>query len=69
MQISSATNFNHCINVLALLNRKVWLIWGLNYVTKCQSIKKMENFKLFKKELKSLLLIHSFYPVDKFLQI
>jgi len=32
-------------------------------------IKKMENFKLFKKELKSLLLIHSFYPVDKFLQI
>jgi len=31
-----------------------------------ESIKKFDNFKLFKEELKSLLLSHSFYSVDKF---
>jgi len=28
----------------------------------------MDNFKLFQKELKSLLLSHFFYSVDRFLQ-
>jgi len=30
--------------------------------------KKLDNYKLFKKELKSLLLSHFFYSVDGFLQ-
>ena len=33
-----------------------------------ESIKKLDNFKLFEKELKSLLLSHFFYSVDRFLQ-
>jgi len=32
------------------------------------SVKKLDNFKIFKKELKSLLLSHFFYSVDRFLQ-
>jgi hypothetical protein len=32
------------------------------------NVKKLGNFKLLKKELKSLLLSHSLYSVDKFLQ-
>jgi hypothetical protein len=31
-----------------------------------ESIKKFDNFKFFKEELKSLLLSRSFYSVDKF---
>jgi len=31
-----------------------------------QSIKNSDNLKLFKEELKSLLLSHSFYSVDEF---
>ena len=33
-----------------------------------ESIKKLDNFKLFKEKLKSLLLSHSFYSVDQFLK-
>ena len=33
-----------------------------------ESLKKLDNFKLFKKDLKSLLLSHSFYSFDEFMQ-
>jgi len=33
-----------------------------------ESVKKLDNFKIFKKELKSLLLSHFFYLVDRVLQ-
>jgi len=40
-----------------------------NYITKLQKVlKKLDNFKLFKKELKSLLVSHSFCTFDEFLQ-
>jgi len=30
--------------------RKVWFIWGSTYITVPESIKKLDNFKLFKKK-------------------
>jgi len=33
-----------------------------------ENIKKLDKLKLFKKELKSLILSNSFYSVDQFLQ-
>ena len=38
------------------------------YNTMPESIKKLDKSKPFKKELKSLLLSHSFYSIDEFLQ-
>jgi hypothetical protein len=56
-------------SVIQFYIREVWLIWGSNYITQCQKVsKELDNFKLFKKELKSLLLSHFFYSVDRFLQ-
>jgi hypothetical protein len=34
-----------------------------------ERIKKMDDFKLFKKELKSLLFSNSFYTIDEFLKL
>jgi hypothetical protein len=36
------------------------------YIQVPESIKKFDNFKLLKEELKSFLLSHSFYSVDVF---
>jgi hypothetical protein len=51
----------------ALLQRSV-VNMGSNFVTKCQKVQKIEDFKLFKQELESLLLSHSFCLVGEFLQ-
>jgi hypothetical protein len=41
--------------------RKVWWMWGLNYTRRYQiEFKKLENFKVFKVELKTFLLDLSF---------
>jgi hypothetical protein len=34
--------------------KKVWFIWGSIYITVPESIKKLDNFKLFKKRIKIL---------------
>ena len=57
-----------CNSVTVLFQKSV-VNMGIKLYSKVpKSIKKSENFKLFKKELKSLLLTNSFYSVDKFLQ-
>jgi hypothetical protein len=41
----------------------MWLIWRTKNCDRKYK-KKLENFKLCKKELKSILLSHSFYSID-----
>jgi hypothetical protein len=56
-----------CNSVTQLYFREVWFIWGSNFITKCQKVKKKNgNFKLFTEELKPALLSLSFYTVGEF---
>jgi hypothetical protein len=48
--------------------KSVVKMWIQLYNKEPEIIKKLHNFKPFKKELKSLLLGYSFYSVDEFLQ-
>ena len=43
---------------------------GAKLYNKCPGyIKQMDSYKTFKKELKSLLLLHSFYSVEEFVAL
>jgi len=52
-----------------LYKRGVINIWTKLYNKLPGYIKELDNYKTFKKELKSLLLLHSFYSVEEFVTL